>query len=101
MLRIISIMRHRGSDYRDAIPFRKTSRQSKISQSFLMSNNDFKFNETIGTNLRKNLNIQRIVINEYQQEQRAFNGSLLDNLFELIQTSMGAVGLRYGCFGNR
>ena len=66
-----------------------------------MSNNDFKFNETIGTNLRKNLNIQRIVINEYQQEQRAFNGSLLDNLFQLIQTSMGAVGLRYGCFSNR
>ena len=46
-----------GSDYRGAIPFRKTSRSSKISQSFLMSNNDFKFNETIGTNLRKNLNI--------------------------------------------
>jgi hypothetical protein len=46
-----------GSDYRGAIPFRKTSPSSKISQSFLMSNNDFKFNETIGTNLGKNLNI--------------------------------------------
>lgn len=71
-------------DYRDAIPFRKISPNSKISKSFLMSNNDFKFNETIGTNLGKNLNIQSIVINEYQQEQRAFNGTLIDQLINIV-----------------
>lgn len=71
-------------DYRDAIPFRKISKDSKISKSFLMSNNDFKFNETIGTNLGKNLNIESIVINEYQQEQRAFNGTLIDQLISIV-----------------
>lgn len=93
MLHII-LKQYRGSDFRDAIPFRKTSNGSKISQSFLMSNNDFKFNETIGTNLGKNLNIQSIVINEYQQEQRAFNGTLIDQLYSLLQTGGTAISLR-------
>ena len=49
-----------------------------------MSNGDFKFNMTIGQKLGKNLNIQSIVINEYQQQQRVFIGSMYDGLFKII-----------------
>ena len=72
------------NDFRGDILFRKTSQTSNISKSFLMTNGDFKFNMTIGQNLEKNLNIQSIVINEYQQQQRVFIGSMYDGLFKII-----------------
>lgn len=84
-------------DIRKLVPFRVVNNKSK---SYLMSNNDFKFNETIGTILGKNLNIQRIIINQYQPEERIYLGTLITSLLNLITKTIQNAPLGIGSLFN-